>query len=159
MTPTRRSLLTAPLAGTLAASLSDGAEAFASAGSLSAADLLERYVAFGGKASGGPGDIACGDWMTEWLAARGFSVERLAFDAPFFEVEDAWFQVGETRVNVIPQAMVVQTGPRGVEGPVLVREPEDAGARRTAPSSSFGCPMDAGAPRSRPRCADRSRRP
>lgn len=128
MTPTRRSLLTAPLAGTLAASLSDGAEAFASAGSLSAADLLERYVAFGGKASGGPGDIACGNWMTEWLAARGFSVERLAFDAPFFEAEDAWLQVGETRVNVIPQAMVVQTGPRGVEGPVLVREPEDAGA-------------------------------
>lgn len=128
MTPTRRSLLAAPLGGTLAASLSGEAIASPPGQGASAADLLERYVGFGGKASGGPGDIACGDWMADWLATRGFLVERLAFEAPFFEVDEAWFQVGETRASVIPQAIVAPTGPEGIGGAVLIRDPADAGA-------------------------------
>ena len=98
MTPTRRSLLATPLAASLAASSS-----LAAPNALSAAALLERYVAFGDKASGGAGDVACGEWMAGWLNERGFVVERQGFDAPFFEVDEAWLQVGEARAAVIPQ--------------------------------------------------------
>ncbi|MCK5910583.1 MAG: hypothetical protein KAG62_11595 [Caulobacter sp.] len=123
MTPTRRSLLATPLATGLAASPS-----WAAPNAPSAAALLERYVAFGDKASGGAGDVACGEWMAAWLNDRGFVLERQAFDAPFFEIEEAWLQVGEARAAVIPQAIVTPTGPEGISGPILVRAPEDAGA-------------------------------
>jgi len=123
MTPTRRSLLATPLATGLAPST-----ALAGPIAPSAAALLERYAAFGGKASGGAGDIACGEWMAAWLNARGFALERQGFDAPFFEIDEAWLQVGEARAAVIPQAIVTPTGAGGIEGPVLVRAPEDASA-------------------------------
>ncbi|PIC00515.1 hypothetical protein [Caulobacter sp. X] len=123
MTPTRRSLLATPLAAGVATST-----AWAAQSAPSAAELLERYVAFGGKASGGPGDIACGEWMAAWLEARGLVVERQAFDAPFFEVDEAWLQVGDARAAVVPQAIVTPTGSDGIGGRVVVRAPEDAAA-------------------------------
>lgn len=123
MTPTRRTLLATPLLTGLATS-----QVSAPSNAPSAAALLERYVAFGNKASGGVGDIACGEWMAAWLSDRGFLVERQGFDAPFFEINEAWLQVGEARAAVIPQAIVTPTGPEGVSGPILVRTPEDAGA-------------------------------
>lgn len=135
MAQTRRSLLAAPVAGALTGGLAGGRAAGADAAGPteppSAAALLERYVALGGKASGGPGDLACGEWMAQWLTTRGFSVERQAFDAPFFEATETSFQIGEARAAVIPQAIVRPTGPDGIEGPVLVRDPEDAASPAT----------------------------
>lgn len=80
---------------------------------------LRRYVAFGEKQAGGPGDAACGEWLAEELAGAGFSVERQAFDAPFFTAAKAELTVEGTTTAVYPQPIVRTTGPDGVSGPLV----------------------------------------
>lgn len=43
---------------------------------------LTRYIDFGIKASGGPGDEACGSWLEERLRTLGMATRRQAFPVP-----------------------------------------------------------------------------
>lgn len=81
------------------------------------ADLL-RYVGYGEKQAGGPGDRACGEWLAGELEAAGFAVERQTFSAPFFEAARAEITCGQARAAVYPQPIVRTTGPDGVSGPL-----------------------------------------
>ncbi|OWK33149.1 hypothetical protein [Sphingomonas dokdonensis] len=87
-----------------------------------AADL-NRYIDFGSKASGGAGDIASGEWIADELRQVGFAVSRLHFDAPFFEPRTATLAQGGRTSQVIPQAVVVPTGPQGVTGTLVRVDP------------------------------------
>lgn len=98
------------------------ASAKASSDARSASELAE-YIDFGIKASGGPGDNACGNWIAAKLKAGGYTVERQAIEIPFFDVRLAEFRLGEHRADVIPQAIVVPTGPAGVKGPLVRVDP------------------------------------
>ncbi len=82
---------------------------------------LARYHGFGGKASGGPGDTACGDWLGAELQAAGYAVRRHVFEVPFFEAAVATLTAGDARAEVIPQAIVVPTPTEGIEAPLAVR--------------------------------------
>jgi hypothetical protein len=84
---------------------------------------LGRYIAFGGKASGGAGDDAAGAWLEGELKQSGFVTERLPFTAPFFTPSRAEAVVGNTRAAVIPQAIVVPTPTKGVTGIVRRLQP------------------------------------
>lgn len=78
-------------------------------------DLL-RYIEFGIKASGGPGDNACGEWLASELESQGFKISRQAISVPFFNPRRAELTVGSRVAPVIPQAIVVPTGEMGVTG-------------------------------------------
>lgn len=80
--------------------------------------ILEQFAAFGIKAAGGAGDNACGAWLEDRLTALGFACERQVFEVPFAEVRQATLAVGETTVDVLPQALVVPTGPEGLTAPL-----------------------------------------
>lgn len=107
-------------AGMMAAGAAQASEAIAGAGA-SAVELqavLERFAGFGGKASGGPGDTACGEWLEGLLSRLGYACERQAFDVPFAEVRTAILAAGGVQAKVLPQAIVVPTGPGGLSGPL-----------------------------------------
>ncbi|WGM37695.1 hypothetical protein [Caulobacter sp. NIBR1757] len=78
MTMTRRGVVAASSAMAAAPAMA------ASAGSTVAADL-ERYLSFGNKRSGGPGDEATGAWLEGRLRALGFKTWRQGFEVPFIE--------------------------------------------------------------------------
>lgn len=82
------------------------------------ADLL-RYVDFGNKPAGGPGDTACGEWLAEEIERVGYAVQRQTFSAPFFETRRAELSSGGSTVSVHPQPIVIPTGPDGVSGPLV----------------------------------------
>jgi hypothetical protein len=126
MTPSRRNLLGA--AGVLAAGTAAGAKAAAKppAGAASLQAILERYVGFGSKASGGPGDNACGEWLEGELGKAGYMCRRQAFEVPFFEVRQATLACGGAHAPVVPQAIVAPTGPEGLTAPLkLASDPGD----------------------------------
>jgi hypothetical protein len=81
--------------------------------------ILERYDSFGDKASGGPGDTACGEWLEGELKALGYACARQAFDAPAFEGE-ARLTCGSATAALIPQAIVRPTPRSGVTGPLSI---------------------------------------
>jgi hypothetical protein len=97
-----------------------GAEPQAGAAAFQA--TLERYFAFGDKASGGPGDTACGAWLEAELSRAGYACRRQTFEAPFFEVRQATLACGEARATVIPQAIVAPTGPQGLTAPLRLAD-------------------------------------
>lgn len=81
---------------------SDGSEA-------EAMRILERYAAFGDKAAGGPGDIACGEWIERELKALGYACMRQPFDVPAYEGEVPTLSTGAAQACLIPQAIVTPT--------------------------------------------------
>lgn len=81
--------------------------------------LLERYHGFGIKAAGGPGDIACGEWLEGELKALGYACTRQPFEVPAYEGEAPTLIAGTARAELIPQAIVQATGPAGVTGPLF----------------------------------------
>lgn len=80
--------------------------------------VLERFAGFGVKASGGAGDTATGAWLEAELAALGYLCERQAFDVPYAEVRTASLAVGDHQAPVLPQAIVIPTGPGGLSAPL-----------------------------------------
>lgn len=94
-----------------------------------AADL-DRYIAFGGKQAGGPGDNACGAWLSSELERLGFEVKRQDVSTPYFSIQRSELTCGGAKAPLWPQPIVVQTGPDGVTGP-LVRV--DASGRAATP--------------------------
>jgi hypothetical protein len=91
--------------------------------------ILRRYDGFGGKASGGEGDNACGAWIEAELGRMGYRCARQAFEAPFFEPHFTELRSGRASARVIPQAVVVATPEDGVRGPLYIAAP---GAPRPA---------------------------
>lgn len=71
--------------GAIAASGLIAAGSRAAADAASTQDDLMRYLDFGAKASGGPGDDACGAWLEDRLRSLGFSTRRQVFEVPFGE--------------------------------------------------------------------------
>lgn len=82
-----------------------------------AADL-DRYIAFGIKLSGGPGDRDCGRWLEQELRAAGFATTRQDFPVPGFDLHDARLTTGADIIPVIPAGIVVPTGPAGLTAPL-----------------------------------------
>ena len=100
-------------------SLSGAAPVSPSSGERIQADLL-RYVGFGEKQAGGPGDTACGEWLASALQAAGYAIEKQAFSVPFFNATRAEFAIGGgPGAQVRPHPIVVPTGPAGVSGPLV----------------------------------------
>lgn len=115
MEPSRRELLGAAGAAGLTAGAPPDADELG-AGWLQS--VLERYADFGPKASGGAGDNACGAWLGAELGRAGYACTRQAFDAPFFEADRTMLASGDARAEVIPQALIVPTGPDGLSAPL-----------------------------------------
>jgi hypothetical protein len=113
ITPSRRQVLATTALAASAASMSS---TLASVSSDSVKQDLERYIGFGIKASGGPGDIACGEWLESELRKQGFVVQRQTISVPFFTPGRADLTSGSQTAPVIPQAIVVPTGDAGVTG-------------------------------------------
>lgn len=78
--------------------------------------ILERYAGFGDKAAGGPGDIACGEWIEGELKALGYACERQPFDVPAYGGEAPTLSIEGATAAVIPQAIVVPTPAGGLIG-------------------------------------------
>lgn len=108
----------APLLASAAASARTPEPEAADVARLIARDL-QRYVDFGNKASGGPGDEACGAWLEDELARDGFRTERQYFSAPWFEADQAHLSCQGTQVQVWPQPIVRTTPPEGLVAPLV----------------------------------------
>lgn len=80
--------------------------------------VLERYAAFGGKASGGPGDEACGAWLEGELRRAGYACRRQVFDAPFLDLRAANLAAGAASAGLTANPLAPVTGPGGVSGPL-----------------------------------------
>jgi hypothetical protein len=113
ITPSRRQVLATTALAAGAASISPS---LASVSVDSVKQDLERYIGFGIKASGGPGDIACGEWLESELQKQRFTVQRQTISVPFFTPSRAELTTGSQTASVIPQAIVVPTGDAGVTG-------------------------------------------
>lgn len=81
--------------------------------------ILERYATFGDKASGGPGDDACGAWLEGELKGLGYAVARQPFETPAYE-GGATLAAGAATASLIPQAIVAPTPAGGLSGPLYV---------------------------------------
>ena len=115
--PNRRQLLLASAGAPLLA----GATAVPADDRLarSTARDLARYISFGNKQSGGPGDEACGQWLEQELSAEGYRVERQRFSVPWFTSTDASLSAGAASADVWPEPIVRTTGPGGLTGPLV----------------------------------------
>jgi len=117
----RRSLMAATGVLALAAAAPAKASPGAGAETLDAAWLqavLERYAAFGEKASGGPGDEACGAWLEGELARVGYACRRQSFDVPFFEPTALTLASGAAQASLVASPVTPTTGPDGLTGPL-----------------------------------------
>lgn len=88
--------------------------------------VLDRYQAFGDKASGGAGDTACGVWLEAQLCAVGYACRRQTFDTPAYD-GDATLTAGAATAELVPQAIVTPTAARGLTGPLYVAGSGQAG--------------------------------
>ncbi|MBX3484900.1 hypothetical protein [Phenylobacterium sp.] len=126
MTSTRRQVLAATGAVAVAGAASAGAAGAATSPVVGdpawLQQVLERYAGFGIKASGGAGDEACGAWLAGELTRVGYACEQHHFEVPFFEPTAATLTSGDARADVIPQAVVRPTGPKGVTAPLRLAE-------------------------------------
>ncbi len=111
-----------------------GASSSAADAPVSIAGDLETYIAFGNKQSGGSGDARCGEWMAGELEAAGYAIERINFDAPWFEPERCELACGDESVTLWPQPIVVPTPDAGIAAP-LVRVGPDGGADAPLPGA------------------------
>lgn len=121
--PSRRMVLAATALASAAAPMAARAKGRADTSLASVTADLERYFSLGVKASGGTGDQATGAWMESELTAAGFTVTRQPIDVPYFTPTEVTLKSGSATAAVIPQAVVVPTGPAGIEAPLAVRAP------------------------------------
>jgi hypothetical protein len=76
MSSSRREFLVGAGIGGLAAGAAVAAPAEAVDDQVWLQQTLERYDGFGVKASGGPGDAACGAWLEDTLGGWGYDCAR-----------------------------------------------------------------------------------
>lgn len=105
-------------AGALLPVATTSAHGLPTSGRMIEADLL-RYVGFGNKRAGGPGDTACGEWLASELERAGFAVQRQTFSAPWFDATRAELSCEGTSAAIYPQPIVRVTGTEGVSGPLV----------------------------------------
>jgi len=84
------------------------------------ASVFERYHGFGDKASGGPGDNACGAWLEAQLQGMGYRTRRQVFDVPMFNLQTTRLSADGASAPVVPQAIVTPTPAGGVRGRMVV---------------------------------------
>ena len=84
--------------------------------------LLQDYIGFGDKASGGRGDMASLAWMEAQLQAFGYRTQRQEIEVPFFESVTSRLHAETFDLAVEPQAQVLVTGPAGISGPLARAE-------------------------------------
>jgi len=125
---TRREFLVGTTALPLAGMVFPAAAVHGSAPA-SVAEDLRRYIAFGGKQSGGEGDNGCGEWLAGELERAGFAVDRQSVPVPFFEPERCELVCGTARASVWPQPIMRPTPADGIAAP-LVRVDADGHAAR-----------------------------
>lgn len=87
-----------------------------------AADL-SRYIAFGVKAAGGPGDQAAADWIAGELEGQGFAVARHAIDVPAFAPATVRIALDGVDLPVLPAGIPVVTADAGVAAPLTLMTP------------------------------------
>lgn len=87
----------------LAAAPALGAPAKAGGSETGAMRILERYAGFGDKAAGGPGDIACGEWIEGELKALGYGCVRQPFEVPAYEGEAPTLSIDGAKATLIPR--------------------------------------------------------
>jgi hypothetical protein len=123
MQMTRRDLMAAgAVAGTAVAITGTADAAPAAVGSVAvdsagiSADL-DRYLSFGVKRSGGPGDEATGVWLEGRLKALGYACDRQAIDVPCIEAETCDLTLADgVVVPLLAQAPWVATPAGGLSG-------------------------------------------
>ncbi|WCL55227.1 hypothetical protein [Gimibacter soli] len=93
-------------------------------------DDLIRYIGFGSKQAGGPGDKACGDWMAGELVKAGFEIERQSVSVPSFAPARTELVSGDAKANVWPQPIVMPTSAEGISARIVR---VDAAGRASAP--------------------------
>ena len=118
LSATRRSFLAASAVTPLLASAPVSADGPDIAHDRIARDL-QRYVDFGNKQSGGPGDEACGAWLEDELEAIGFRTQRQSFSAPWFTPDTSEVAVGGDRAVLWPQPIVQTTPQDGLIAPLV----------------------------------------
>ena len=84
--------------------------------------LLDRYLSFGSKQSGGVGDNACGEWVEGFLMAQGLATRRQAIQVPSFAEEAAFLKAGSFQMPILPQFVMTPTEADGVRGPLVCFE-------------------------------------
>ncbi|MEZ5939469.1 MAG: hypothetical protein R3C52_14820 [Hyphomonadaceae bacterium] len=83
--------------------------------------------------TGGLGDIATAQRTEARLVQAGFEISRQNFQAPGFDVQRAELEVNGEAIPVAPQAIVVPTGPDGIEAPMRIwRSDADTPAMKDA---------------------------
>lgn len=88
---------------------------------------MQSYASFGSKLSGTRGDLDAAKWIGDRLSGAGFEVRRADFPVPMFDTAIAELRVGERRIEVAPQPIVVPTGSNGITAPLrLVRDEAEA---------------------------------
>lgn len=80
---------------------------------------VAHYAALGDKASGGPGDVAAGEWLDQAMTALGFQTSRQRFDAPSFTPVATTLDCGDAHAELIAQAPVVTTAAEGLNAPLF----------------------------------------
>ncbi len=68
------------------------------------AEILDRYAAFGNKASGGQGDNECGEWIANDLAGMGYAIGRQSFDIGWFESDRSTLTVEGQSFRLLAQS-------------------------------------------------------
>lgn len=91
---------------------------------------LARYLDLGSKASGGPGDEACGAWLEARLQALGYATRRQAFQVPLGETSGAltiagvetpmWCAPTQSALTVRGAPLAHVDDPRGAAGGIAV---------------------------------------
>lgn len=116
----RRTILSAGAGLVAAPTLATAAAPAAapSAAEVEAKRVLDRYYSFGDKASGGPGDQACGEWLEGELTGLGYTCRRQAFETPAFEGAEPTLTSGTARATLLPQAIVLPTPAEGLTAPL-----------------------------------------
>lgn len=123
--PTRREMLAA--SGSIVAAL-PGAALATDGMTARIEEDLARFIGFGGKGSGGPGDTASGAWIEGVLRTAGYQVARQAFAAPYFSAATVQLEVGGATMALVPQAPVATTPAGGLTAPLVRVDPVTVGA-------------------------------
>lgn len=81
---------------------------------------LKTHFSFGDKFTGGKGEKATAEWIDGRLKELGFVLSRQRFDWPFFVPRKAVLETGSNDLEIIPQVVVVPTGPNGVKAKLAI---------------------------------------
>lgn len=87
---------------------------------------VKAYAEAGNKQSGGAGDRWSADWTAKRLSEAGFSVERQAFDVPWFEADLCEIAFGDLKIPLVAQPLAAPIGEGGLLAPLRLAEVADS---------------------------------